>query len=257
MLRYFFVAFLALTAFSTDALGWYSPTTGTFVQRDPAGYRDGMNLYRYGAANPTRFVDPMGLASTPHVPPAGWPDGYPLPDDYEPSWDWRPNPHYDPNYDPMTDPDWEKPPQRHKPGTLRAPDQRRWSPHPPDPKHPDPHIDYEPPKKPGQPKPVKIRIPVSPRPSIRPPGPSVGPGKPGKIGWLGTASCIAACAQDYDNCLGTANSAYDRCVNTAIGMRCASESEAYGKLCGRIFALDAGICVTEAAACKLQCLLPF
>lgn len=61
MMRYLLIAILAASAFSADALAWYSPRTGTFMQRDPAGYIDEMNLYRYVASNPMRYVDPMGL----------------------------------------------------------------------------------------------------------------------------------------------------------------------------------------------------
>ncbi len=39
----------------------YSPSLGRFLQRDPAGYVDGMNLYAYVANNPLRYLDPMGL----------------------------------------------------------------------------------------------------------------------------------------------------------------------------------------------------
>ena len=42
---------------------WYEPNTGRWTSRDPAGYVDGMNLYRYGRANPLTYTDPMGLAS--------------------------------------------------------------------------------------------------------------------------------------------------------------------------------------------------
>ncbi len=39
----------------------YDPLHGRFVQRDPAGYIDGMNLYEYVESLPTRYVDPLGL----------------------------------------------------------------------------------------------------------------------------------------------------------------------------------------------------
>lgn len=32
-----------------------------FVSEDPLGYKGGLNVYRYGADNPLRFVDPKGL----------------------------------------------------------------------------------------------------------------------------------------------------------------------------------------------------
>jgi RHS repeat-associated protein len=39
----------------------YSPELGRFMQRDPEGYVDGMNLYAYVKNNPLRYLDPMGL----------------------------------------------------------------------------------------------------------------------------------------------------------------------------------------------------
>ncbi|MCV6638487.1 RHS repeat-associated core domain-containing protein [Candidatus Albibeggiatoa sp. nov. NOAA] len=41
----------------------YSPEVGRFLQRDPAGYVDGMNLYAYVRNNPLLFLDPMGLTA--------------------------------------------------------------------------------------------------------------------------------------------------------------------------------------------------
>jgi RHS repeat-associated protein len=38
----------------------YDPTTGRFIQFDPIGYADSMNLYEYVKSNPTNFIDPKG-----------------------------------------------------------------------------------------------------------------------------------------------------------------------------------------------------
>ena len=40
----------------------YHATLGRWVQRDPAGYVDGMGLYLYAVSNPVLYYDPQGLA---------------------------------------------------------------------------------------------------------------------------------------------------------------------------------------------------
>ncbi len=40
----------------------HSPRLGRWLQRDPLGYVDGVNLYEYARSMPTFFVDPFGLA---------------------------------------------------------------------------------------------------------------------------------------------------------------------------------------------------
>lgn len=41
----------------------YDSSLGRFVQRDPIGYADGMNVYQYTRSNPVNSVDPSGLAA--------------------------------------------------------------------------------------------------------------------------------------------------------------------------------------------------
>jgi RHS repeat-associated protein len=43
----------------------YAPKLGRFIQRDPAGYVDGMDLYEYLRSSPTSKIDPFGLSEIP------------------------------------------------------------------------------------------------------------------------------------------------------------------------------------------------
>lgn len=57
----------------------YDPTIGRFIQRDPIGYDDGMNLYQFVGGNPVNRVDPLGLAGQPATAPTSQPSTQPAP----------------------------------------------------------------------------------------------------------------------------------------------------------------------------------
>jgi len=64
------LAALALTCiFTADAQAVYHPRLGRFLQRDPAEYVDGLNLYNYTRSNPVVLTDPTGgcAAEEPEV----------------------------------------------------------------------------------------------------------------------------------------------------------------------------------------------
>ena len=52
----------------------YSPEFGRFLQPDPIGYSDGMNMYAYVGNNPVGFVDPMGLCKGDKWDDMSWSD---------------------------------------------------------------------------------------------------------------------------------------------------------------------------------------
>jgi hypothetical protein len=41
---------------------YYDPEIGRFINKDPIGWRGGINMYAYVLNNPVNFVDPLGLA---------------------------------------------------------------------------------------------------------------------------------------------------------------------------------------------------
>lgn len=60
--------FAAETRFYSMRFRWFDPSTGRWLERDPAGYGDGMNLYQYASGMPLMLVDPTGLAGEPCDP---------------------------------------------------------------------------------------------------------------------------------------------------------------------------------------------
>ncbi len=53
--------FNAENALYTVRFRWYDPVTGRWLQRDPAGYVDGVNLYEMLGSSPLVYLDPFGL----------------------------------------------------------------------------------------------------------------------------------------------------------------------------------------------------
>lgn len=49
----------------------YDPLLGRFLQPDPIGYIDGLNLYEYAHSSPGNIIDPFGSEGVPPVGPAG------------------------------------------------------------------------------------------------------------------------------------------------------------------------------------------
>lgn len=76
----------------------YNPATGRYIQADPTGLDGGLNLYTYAEANPTLYVDPLGLMANKcyenpghHDPSGNGPNSYNpsksvLPKDHEALW---------------------------------------------------------------------------------------------------------------------------------------------------------------------------
>jgi hypothetical protein len=54
-------------ALPSEVQAVYHPRLGRFLQRDPAGYADGMGPYEYVRSAPIRYVDPRGLFSIQNV----------------------------------------------------------------------------------------------------------------------------------------------------------------------------------------------
>jgi hypothetical protein len=76
-------ALVLLGLLPQSAHGMYDPKHGRWLQRDPLGYVDGMNLYEYVKSAPPRLLDPDGLVTRVQCgekgkrPPLGaWLPGY-------------------------------------------------------------------------------------------------------------------------------------------------------------------------------------
>jgi hypothetical protein len=59
-----FVLMCGITMAWSSAQAYYNPQAGRFIQRDPLGYVDGMNLYEYVMSKPGRGLDPSGKRIT-------------------------------------------------------------------------------------------------------------------------------------------------------------------------------------------------
>jgi len=57
------VTAFVIAALTQPALAMYHPTVGRFLQRDPIGYADGVNLYECSRSSPATVADSSGLAT--------------------------------------------------------------------------------------------------------------------------------------------------------------------------------------------------
>lgn len=73
-----FLTTIVLVTFVPVASAHYDPALGRWLERDLAGFVDGMNLYQYVRCEPTTLRDPFGKVSAPQTSqpaqtsPAGW-----------------------------------------------------------------------------------------------------------------------------------------------------------------------------------------
>jgi len=68
--------FGAMFILAQAAHGFYDPSLGRWINRDPIGEAGGMNLYAFAENNPAGAIDGFGLKPAPPVPPPA-----------EPQWD--------------------------------------------------------------------------------------------------------------------------------------------------------------------------
>ena len=62
--RSIIISVIVLCALNARADAVFDTKAGRWLQRDPAEYMDGSNLYEYTMANPSHYCDPYGLASS-------------------------------------------------------------------------------------------------------------------------------------------------------------------------------------------------
>ena len=60
-------------AAATNALAFYNPQTGRWLNRDPIEENGGQNLYGFVLNDPVSNDDFLGLQWIPNLPPPGWP----------------------------------------------------------------------------------------------------------------------------------------------------------------------------------------
>ncbi len=123
----FLIAFIGTVFLAVPAeCRMYDPKIGRFLQRDPIGYVDSMNLFTYVSNNPINATDPFGLMEILRVPKT--PMNYPKPPGWTSEWVWR----FPSKTSSKATPRWFDP----KGGEWR------W--HAPDRFHPKGHWDYNP-----------------------------------------------------------------------------------------------------------------
>ena len=61
-----------ITGLYYERARWYSPSLGTWISQDPAGYINGANTYQFVGGDPANAVDPAGLEAHHFVPQQFW-----------------------------------------------------------------------------------------------------------------------------------------------------------------------------------------
>lgn len=57
-----FLSALIVFGVANNSFGWYDPSVGRWLNRDPAGESGGLNLYAYCLNDPVNRFDPLGLS---------------------------------------------------------------------------------------------------------------------------------------------------------------------------------------------------